>query len=160
MAEDEAVLHVMELHNFKVGLLTELLPHEHNSSLRGLNEGAGQIISIRVRIDEDPHHLRDYRTCRQVLLHELAHNQVADHPPEFRELNSLLNRQVNNYEYSQRAGANHLTNSNVWALSSDIDLDADEKRARLAGAAESRIAALEAEIEQGECTHSAPGQEP
>lgn len=158
MAEDPAVLHVMELHGLKVGLLTELLPHEHDPSLRGLNENMGQRISIRVRIDEEPGQLRDYRTCRQVLLHELAHNKVNDHPPEFRELNSLLNRQVNNFEYTQRAGAHRLTNDNVYALSFEVDDDLEERRARLANAAESRRAALELEIEQGEARqHSTAG---
>lgn len=160
MAADEAVLHVMELHGLAVGLLTELLPHEHAPSLRGLNEMAGQRISIRVRIDEEPHMLRDYRTCRQVLLHELAHNNFQGHPPDFLEFNSQLNRQVNDYEYAQRAGAHTLTNARVYTLSSDAEPDVDERRARLAAAAESRRAALELEIEHGETQRddrSAPG---
>lgn len=150
LATDEAVLHIMELHHLRVGTLTELLPHEHDPSLRGLNENGGARISLRVRIDEQPNDLRDYRSCRQVLLHELAHNKISDHPPEFRELNSLFNTQVNNFEYTRRAGANVLSDARVYSLSSDAEPDVEERRARSALAAETRRLALESEIQEGE----------
>lgn len=41
LADDPAVRHVMQLHEFSVGVLTELAPHEH-PNLLGLNENAGQ----------------------------------------------------------------------------------------------------------------------
>jgi len=41
LAEDPAILHVMQKHEFAVGLLTELAPHEH-PHLLGLNENKGQ----------------------------------------------------------------------------------------------------------------------
>ena len=37
LANDPAIRHVMALHKFSVGLLTELAPHEH-PNLLGLNE--------------------------------------------------------------------------------------------------------------------------
>jgi len=75
LANDAAVQHVCRMHGYRVGLLTELLPHEH-PHLLGLNENAGQRILLRVRTDALDG-LRDYKTTRRVLVHELAHNEVC-----------------------------------------------------------------------------------
>ena len=74
LASDPAVLHVCKLHHYKVGELCELLPHE-NPELLGLNVNKGQRILLRVRTDAADG-LRDYKTTRRVLLHELCHNEV------------------------------------------------------------------------------------
>lgn len=75
LSTDAGVLHVMALHDYTVGMLTELLPHEH-PQLLGLNENKGQRISLRIRTD-DYEGTRSYLAVRKVLLHELAHNDVS-----------------------------------------------------------------------------------
>lgn len=100
LSTDPAIVHVCSLHSYQIGILTELLPHEH-PNLLGLNENNGQRISLRIRTDDyESKGLRDYRTTRRVLIHELAHIEVNDHPVEFKELNSLLNKEVMEYEES------------------------------------------------------------
>lgn len=76
LATDPAVLHVCRLHDYHVGTLTELLPHEH-ANLLGLNENKGERILLRIRTDAADG-MRDYKTSRRVLMHELAHNEVSD----------------------------------------------------------------------------------
>lgn len=75
LANDAGVRHVCQVHGFKVGCLTELLPHEH-PNLLGLNENMGQRISLRIRTDAGDG-MRSYLDARKVLLHELAHNKVS-----------------------------------------------------------------------------------
>lgn len=70
LSTDPAIVHVCRLHNFQVGQLTELLPHEH-PHLLGLNENMGQKISLRLRTDRYDG-LQAYRETRRVLLHELG----------------------------------------------------------------------------------------
>ena len=74
LASDPAILHVCRAHGYQVGVLTELLPHE-NPELLGLNENKGQRILLRIRTDAADG-MRDYKTTRRVLVHELAHNEV------------------------------------------------------------------------------------
>lgn len=112
LSTDEAVVHVCKLHGFQVGELTELLPHEH-PNLLGLNENMGQRISLRLRTDLYDG-LQPYRDTRRVLLHELAHNKVNDHPPEFKILNSELNAQVEAYERAQQQGTHRLIDTDVY----------------------------------------------
>ena len=80
LANDPGILHICQLHQFRVGVLTELLPWE-SPHLLGLNENAGQKIYLRIRTD-DAEGLRDYKTTRRVLVHELAHNKVSEPPLE------------------------------------------------------------------------------
>lgn len=77
LMHDPAVLHVGREHHYRVGMLTELLPHEH-PDLLGLNENRGERILLRIRTDAGDG-LRDYATTRRVLMHELAHNEVRFH---------------------------------------------------------------------------------
>ncbi|BGO99477.1 hypothetical protein RTG_02090 [Rhodotorula toruloides ATCC 204091] len=104
LAEDPAVKDVMRRHKFAVGVLTELHPTLHTNfstgeKLLGLNTNAGQKISLRLLTD-DLDGLRAYNDVRRVLLHELSHNRFGDHDNNFKELNSLLNREVAAYESS------------------------------------------------------------
>jgi len=77
LANDEAILHVMNSHRFSVGLLTELAPHEH-PGLLGLNVNQGESIKLRIRTDSYDG-FRSYNEIRKVLCHELAHNVWDDH---------------------------------------------------------------------------------
>ncbi|UZJ52566.1 hypothetical protein CBS101457_001886 [Exobasidium rhododendri] len=113
LSTDAAVLHVCHLHSFQIGEFTELLPHEH-PNLLGLNENMGQRISVRLRTTNHYDGLIPYRDTRSVLLHELAHNKVNDHPPEFKILNSELNAQVEAYERRAKAGTNYLSDMDFY----------------------------------------------
>lgn len=67
----------MQKHQFAVGVLTELAPHEQ-PHLLGLNVNAGQAIKLRIRTDVYDG-FRLYRDIRKVLCHELAHNVWGEH---------------------------------------------------------------------------------
>lgn len=67
----------MQKHEFSVGVLTELAPHEH-PGLLGLNVNAGQAIKLRLRTDRYDG-FRLYAEVRRVLCHELTHNVWGDH---------------------------------------------------------------------------------
>ncbi|XP_006461763.1 hypothetical protein AGABI2DRAFT_178790 [Agaricus bisporus var. bisporus H97] len=77
LANDPAILHVMQRHNFSVGLLTELAPHER-PGLLGFNVNSGQEIKFRIRTDRYGG-FRLYNDVRNVLCHERAHNVWGDH---------------------------------------------------------------------------------
>ncbi|SAM86477.1 uncharacterized protein UBRO_08942 [Ustilago bromivora] len=168
LSRDPGILHICSLHNFRVGALTELLPWKH-PNLLGLNENAGQRILLRIRTD-DAEGFRDYKTTRRVLVHELAHNKVADHPPEFKMLNSELNAQIEAFQKGQQDGSHKLVEGDVYepsapALSSGISsgghrlggstksasrdaVTAEERRQRILMATMRRLKREEQEIEQ------------
>lgn len=174
LSRDPGILHICQLHQFRIGSLTELLPWEH-PGLLGLNENAGQRILLRIRTD-DAEGFRDYKTTRRVLVHELAHNKVADHPPEFKMLNSELNAQIEAFERAQQDGTHSLVEGDVYeptapALSaggrtgqrlggSTVDSgtagSAEERRQRILAAAMRRLEREEQEIEQscGSAAHA------
>ena len=74
----------MNKHEFSVGLLTELAPHE-DPHLLGLNVNAGQAIKLRLRTDAYDG-FRPYLEVRRVLCHELTHNKWGDHDNNVRFL--------------------------------------------------------------------------
>ncbi|KIO34188.1 hypothetical protein M407DRAFT_64732 [Tulasnella calospora MUT 4182] len=106
LAEDPAIKHVMRKHEFQVGVLTELAPHE-NPTLLGLNVNAGQIIKLRLRTDAYDG-MRTYKETRRVLCHELTHNVFGDHDDNFKTLNSQLNREVEEFEAAVARGSKTL----------------------------------------------------
>ncbi|TRM58731.1 WLM domain-containing protein [Schizophyllum amplum] len=106
LADDPAIRHIMQRHQFAVGLLTELAPHEH-PNLLGLNVNAGQEIKLRIRTDRYDG-FRLYADIRRVLCHELTHNVHGDHDNDFKELNSQLNREVTQFESARAGGAHRL----------------------------------------------------
>ncbi|PKI83685.1 hypothetical protein MVES1_002780 [Malassezia vespertilionis] len=181
LANDPAVLHVCRLHAYKVGMLSELLPHEH-PQLLGLNENRGQRILLRIRTD-DADGTRDYKTTRRVLMHELAHNdvrtwctypQISGHPPEFKVLNSLLNKELEAFERAQESGSHTLRRGPAYepatlgAAPGNVRGGAyvlggkdaaqgvpcasdqlEERRRRILQATEARLAQLDKEIDTG-----------
>lgn len=78
LASDPAILHVMHKHQFTVGTLTELAPHEHHPHLWGLNRDQGRVILLRIRTDAYDG-FRLYSDVRKTLCHELVHNVWGDH---------------------------------------------------------------------------------
>lgn len=72
----------MQTHEFSVGVLTELAPHEH-PELLGLNVNAGEAIKLRLRTNAYDGFWA-YREVRKVLCHELSHNVWGDHDENVR----------------------------------------------------------------------------
>lgn len=165
LAEDPGVVHVCRLHSYTVGHMTELLPWE-SPKLLGLNENRGQTIRLRLRTD-DAEGFRDYKTTRAILLHELAHNDIGDHPPEFKILNSKLNAELAAFEKAQEQGRHSLHEGEVYVPEvksagggayrlggggGEARADADspaERRQAVLQATLKRLEKLEAEIEVG-----------
>ncbi|WFD39947.1 uncharacterized protein MJAP1_002929 [Malassezia japonica] len=162
LASDPAVLHVCRTHGYEVGTLTELLPHEH-PNLLGLNENKGQRILLRIRTDAADG-TRDYKTTRRVLMHELAHNEISEHPPEFKILNSKLNAEVDAYERAELHGTHRLHDGPAYERVEQVQQGGsytlsggtsrapppseqlEERRARILRATETRLALLDQEI--------------
>ncbi|KAG6896216.1 hypothetical protein C0992_009684 [Termitomyces sp. T32_za158] len=123
LSEDPAIRHIMQIHKFSVGTLTELAPHEH-PELLGLNVNAGQAIKLRLRTDRYDG-FRLYREVRRVLCHELTHNVWGDHDNNFKELNSKLNREVADFERAAVNGTHYLSgNGDTYQPSSELEAEA------------------------------------
>ncbi|KAI1496262.1 ubiquitin/metalloprotease fusion protein [Biscogniauxia marginata] len=97
---DPGIRAAMRAHRFSVGLLTELEPlsntastHEGTTRLRGLNRNRGEVIELRLRTDAYDGY-RDYRTVRDTLCHELAHNVHSEHDRQFWDLCRQIEREV------------------------------------------------------------------
>ena len=107
LANDNGIVKIMEKHRWKVGHLTELLPDGKvgvsQVCLMGLNKNAGETILLRLRTD-DMLGFRKYDYVRKVLLHELAHNEWGDHDDNFKALNSQLNREVVDLDWTRSKG--------------------------------------------------------
>jgi len=167
LSTDPAISHIMLIHQFSVGLLTELAPHEH-PELLGLNINAGQVIKLRLRTYRYDDGFRLYSDIRRVLCHELAHNVWGDHSNNFKELNSRLNREVLEFERRVRDGTHTLRDDDVYeppATGIEPELEAqvhvlggsgpapasdesvEERRHRLLEAVMSRLEEQEQEIE-------------
>ncbi|KAF8621806.1 hypothetical protein AX15_007482 [Amanita polypyramis BW_CC] len=164
LSEDPAIRHIMQKHQFSVGVLTELAPHEH-PHLLGLNVNRGQSIKLRLRTDGYDG-FRTYREVRRVLCHELTHNVWGDHDENFKELNSKLNREVAEFELATTRGAHHLRDEgDVYEPSSGLEADdhihvlggggdaalqiesAEERRQRILDATMNRLRKQEEELE-------------
>lgn len=83
-----------------VGLLTEMDPlsntqssHEGTTRLLGLNRNGGEVIELRLRTDAYDGY-RDYKTIRNTLCHELAHNVHGPHDRSFWDLCHQIEREV------------------------------------------------------------------
>ncbi|ESK87578.1 zinc metalloproteinase [Moniliophthora roreri MCA 2997] len=162
LSDDPAIQHIMQKHQFSVGILTELAPHEH-PELLGLNVNAGQQIKLRIRTNAYDG-FRAYREIRKVLCHELTHNVWGDHDNNFKELNSKLNREVGEYERSVSTGTHTLVDGldDVYEPSAEAEAEArayvlggngsipqtaDERRRRILEATLSRLRKEDEELE-------------
>lgn len=183
LANDPGIIHVCHLHNYRVGLLTELLPWE-NPELLGLNENKGQTIRLRIRTDH-AEGFRNYRETRAVLIHELAHIDVSDHPPEFKILNSKLNAELAAFEKSAREGTHMLHDGDMYVPPEETSAEgamgmrggsyrlggkddglssgpgsSDQRRQAVLDATLKRLEKLEEEIEVGCGSGSNPSNSP
>ena len=86
----------MRKHRFRVGVLTEMNPAEHTtheSKTLGLNRNRGEVIELRLRTDAYDGY-RDYKTIRDTLCHELAHNVWGEHDRNFWDLCKDIEKEV------------------------------------------------------------------
>lgn len=97
---DPGIVSAMRKHKFSVGLLTEMEPlahtqssHEGTSRTLGLNRNQGEAIELRLRTDAYDGY-RDYKTIRNTLCHELAHNVHGPHDRNFWDLCHQIEREV------------------------------------------------------------------
>ncbi|KAF5373334.1 hypothetical protein D9615_007380 [Tricholomella constricta] len=174
LAEDPAIQHIMRTHQFSVGVLTELAPHEH-PELLGLNVNAGQAIKLRLRTDSYDG-FRLYKDVRRVLCHELTHNVWGDHDNNFKELNSKLNREVVEFERAAAQGTHylhgggdfyepsseleaeaqvHILGAGDTSFSSAVDESREERRRRVLDATMARLRKEDEELEKSCGTDSA-----
>ncbi|KAI0598714.1 ubiquitin/metalloprotease fusion protein [Biscogniauxia sp. FL1348] len=97
---DPGIRAAMRKHKFSVGLLTEMDPtaytaesHEGTTRILGLNHNHGEKIELRLRTDAYDGY-RDYKTIRNTLCHELAHNVHSAHDRLFWDLCHQIEREV------------------------------------------------------------------
>ncbi|KAK8038656.1 Ubiquitin and WLM domain-containing metalloprotease [Apiospora rasikravindrae] len=97
---DPGIVAAMRKHKFRVGLLTEMDPlsyteatHEGTTRILGLNRNKGEAVELRLRTDAYDGY-RDYKTIRNTLCHELAHNVHSDHDRNFWDLCHEIEREV------------------------------------------------------------------
>ncbi|KAI1368899.1 WLM domain-containing protein [Xylaria arbuscula] len=97
---DPGIRAAMRAHKFSVGLLTEMDPlsytessHEGTTRILGLNRNQGEVIELRLRTDAYDGY-RDYKTIRNTLCHELAHNVHGPHDRKFWDLCHQIEREV------------------------------------------------------------------
>ncbi|KAK9371067.1 WLM domain-containing protein [Lipomyces kononenkoae] len=117
LKEDRGVQAVMKKYKWSIPILTELDPasnSSHDSKLLGLNRNKGEVIELRLRMD-DYDGWRDFKSVRKVLCHELAHNVHSEHDRQFWELTKTLEREV--VELDPFGGGGHkLTNEEFYTL--------------------------------------------
>jgi hypothetical protein len=96
LRDDAGIKAAMRSHKFSVPLLTEMDPAMHTtqeSRTLGLNRNQGEVIELRLRTDAYDGY-RDYKTIRNTLCHELAHNVWGPHDRNFWNLCKQIEREV------------------------------------------------------------------
>jgi hypothetical protein len=96
LRDDAGIKAAMRTHKFSVPLLTEMDPAMHTtqeSRTLGLNRNRGEVIELRLRTDAYDGY-RDYKTIRNTLCHELAHNIWGPHDRNFWNLCKQIEREV------------------------------------------------------------------
>jgi hypothetical protein len=96
LRDDAGIKAAMRTHKFSVPLLTEMDPAMHTtqeSRTLGLNRNQGEVIELRLRTDAYDGY-RDYKTIRNTLCHELAHNVWGPHDRNFWNLCKQIEREV------------------------------------------------------------------
>lgn len=132
LKRDPGIVATMRKHEFEVGLLTEMEPsshtqsnHEGTSRTLGLNRNKGEVIELRLRTDAYDGY-RDYKTIRETLCHELAHNVHSDHDRKFWDLCHQIEREVDQADW--KSGGHTIGDTSAYHRSGQEDVDdhADE----------------------------------
>ena len=121
LRDDPGIKAAMIKHQWSVPLLTELNPAENTtqeSRTLGLNQNKGQTILLRLRTD-DYDGYRDYKTVRDCLCHELAHNVHGEHNREFYDLMKQIQDEVKQNDWKH--GGKALSNSEFYEPTEEDD---------------------------------------
>ncbi|KAI2632343.1 WLM-domain-containing protein [Hypoxylon sp. NC1633] len=124
---DPGIRAAMRAHKFSVGLLTEMDPtqytesnHEGTTRILGLNRNKGEVIELRLRTDAYDGY-RDYKTIRNTLCHELAHNVHGDHDRQFWDLCHQIEREVAKADW--KSGGRSIGESGYYEPSEEVAYD-------------------------------------
>lgn len=125
LADDAGIKAAMRKHKFTVGLLTEMNPIEHTTSNHegtsrtlGLNRNSGEVIELRLRTDAYDGY-RDYKTIRNTLCHELAHNVWGPHDRNFWDLCKQIEKDVAGSDW--RSGGRSLADEEHYEGADEVD---------------------------------------
>jgi hypothetical protein len=114
LRDDAGIKAAMRTHKFSVPLLTEMDPAMHTtqeSRTLGLNRNQGEVIELRLRTDAYDGY-RDYKTIRNTLCHELAHNVWGPHDRNFWNLCKQIEREVDRDDW--RSGGKSVGNQEYY----------------------------------------------
>lgn len=122
-------------YKWRVGIMTELAPEGYVGvspvCLLGFNRNRGAEISLRLRTD-DLAGFRKYNSIRKTLLHELTHMVHDDHDEQFKALNSLLNKQAEELDWTRKRA--HTLGAKVATESDEDESESsDEEVGRVLG---------------------------
>ncbi|KAI0006677.1 WLM domain-containing protein [Xylariaceae sp. FL0662B] len=124
---DPGIRAAMRAHRFAVGLLTEMDPlayteasHEGTTRILGLNRNRGEVIELRLRTDAYDGY-RDYKTIRNTLCHELAHNVHGPHDRQFWDLCHQIEREVAKADW--KSGGRSVGEAEFYEPSEEIAYD-------------------------------------
>ncbi|KAH0559451.1 hypothetical protein GP486_004032 [Trichoglossum hirsutum] len=124
---------IMRQRGWRVGLLQEFYPPvaPDGQHLLGLNENAGERISIRLREPFDKTQFLPRETIVETMLHELTHNVHGPHDEKFHALLQQLRDEHEKLIRSGYTGEGFLSDGNVLG-GKRIPLDEARRRARAA----------------------------
>lgn len=118
LKDDPGIKASMRRHKWTVPLLTEMNPIEHTTSdmsgtsrTLGLNRNRGEVIELRLRTDAYDGY-RDYKTIRNTLCHEMAHNVWGDHDRNFWNLCKEIEKEVAVADWKH--GGHKVANEDVY----------------------------------------------
>ncbi|KAH6642489.1 zinc metallo protein-like proteinase [Boeremia exigua] len=119
LRDDAGIKAAMRTHKFSVPLLTEMDPAMHTtqeSRTLGLNRNKGEVIELRLRTDAYDGY-RDYKTIRNTLCHELAHNVWGPHDRNFWNLCKQIEKEVARDDW--RSGGHSVSNQEFYEPSEE-----------------------------------------
>lgn len=93
--------------------------HEGTTRLLGLNRNQGEVIELRLRTDAYDGY-RDYKTIRNTLCHELAHNVHGPHDRKFWDLCHQIEREVQAADWKH--GGNSVSGEEFYEPSPEDDV--------------------------------------
>lgn len=118
LKHDPGIKAAMVKHKWTVPLLTEMNPIEHTTSdvsgtsrTLGLNRNRGEVIELRLRTDAYDGY-RDYKTIRNTLCHEMAHNVFGPHDRNFWDLCKEIEKEVAAADWKH--GGHKIADENVY----------------------------------------------
>ncbi|KAI3769608.1 hypothetical protein L6452_00717 [Arctium lappa] len=104
LAADRGIVAVMNKHQWRVGIMTEMAPEGYVGvspvCILGLNKNKGEEISLRLRTD-DLKGFRKYQSIKKTLLHELAHMVFSEHDANFYALDKQLNVEADALDWTR-----------------------------------------------------------